>query len=42
MADERWREEVIEGLNKFKMQAEGNKTEDIFELTMSSALAEVI
>jgi len=42
LADERWSEEVLEGLNKFKTQAEGDKTEEIFELTMSSALAEVI
>ncbi len=42
VADERWREQMIEGLNKFKMQAKGDMAEEVFEVTMSSALAEVL
>ncbi|MBI4633062.1 MAG: hypothetical protein HY742_04150 [Deltaproteobacteria bacterium] len=42
LTDDRRREQVIEGLNKFKMQAKGDMASEIFEVTMSSALAEVL
>jgi hypothetical protein len=42
LADERWREQIIEGLNKFKMQAKGDMAEEVFELSLSSAFAEVL
>lgn len=42
LADESRRDEVIEGLNKFKMQAKGDMADEVFELTMSSSFAEVV
>jgi hypothetical protein len=42
LADERWCDQIIEGLNKFKMQAKGDMAEEVFEVTMSSSLAEVL